>query len=102
MRHVSTTRVDRSAIILKLRKKTGFAPLTTIAVVGNINLDVKTSRIAATPGIMADGETSIQDIHESIGGGGANTAVAAAIMGPGSISAAALGAMSWASGWFAT
>ncbi|MGA2765346.1 MAG: carbohydrate kinase family protein [Spirochaetia bacterium] len=66
---------------MKLRKKTGFAPLTTIAVVGNINLDVKTSRIAATPGIMADGETSIQDIHESIGGGGANTAVAAAIMG---------------------
>ncbi|HVP18762.1 MAG TPA: carbohydrate kinase family protein [Spirochaetia bacterium] len=73
MRHVSTTRVDK--------KNHGSRPLTTIAVVGNINLDVKTSRIATSPGIMADGETSIEDIHESIGGGGANTAVAAAIMG---------------------
>jgi ribokinase len=55
-------------------------PLTAIAVVGNINLDIKTSRIAASPGIMADGETTIEEIYETIGGGGANTAVAAGIM----------------------
>ena len=56
-------------------------PLTAIAVVGNINLDIKTSRVAAVPGIMADGETSIEEIYETVGGGGANTAAAAAIMG---------------------
>ena len=57
------------------------AALTTIAVVGNINLDIKTSRIAASPAVMADGETSIEKISQTAGGGGANTAVAAAIMG---------------------
>jgi sugar/nucleoside kinase (ribokinase family) len=55
--------------------------LATIAVVGNINLDIKTSRISAAPGILADGETSIERIYETTGGGGANTAAAAALMG---------------------
>ena len=39
-----------------------------IAVVGNINLDIKTSAIAATDGIMADGESSVGEIYESLGG----------------------------------
>lgn len=52
-----------------------------IAVVGNINIDVRAGPIPADPRILADGETSIGDIHDTIGGGGANTAVAAATMG---------------------
>ena len=52
-----------------------------IAIVGNINLDIKTSRIAIAEGIMADGETSVTEIYETLGGGGANTALAAAALG---------------------
>lgn len=52
-----------------------------IAVVGNINLDVKTSPIPADPRVLTDGETSLDEVYETLGGGGANTAVAAAKMG---------------------
>jgi ribokinase len=52
-----------------------------VAIVGNINLDIRTSPIAASPALLSDGETSIEGIQETIGGGGANTAVAAAVMG---------------------
>ena len=52
-----------------------------VAIVGNINLDIKTSPIPAAGGILCDGETSIGSIYETVGGGGANTAVAAAMMG---------------------
>ena len=54
------------------------APL--LAVVGNINLDVKTAPIPTDPRLFSDGETSIAEIYEAIGGGGANTAVAAAML----------------------
>jgi ribokinase len=54
---------------------------TPIAIVGNVNLDIKTSLIPAGDGILADGETSVAEIFETLGGGGANTAVAAAHMG---------------------
>ncbi len=52
-----------------------------VAIVGNINLDIKTSAVPATASVLSDGETSVEEIHESIGGGGANTAAAAAVMG---------------------
>ena len=52
-----------------------------VAVVGNINLDIKTSPLCATPALFAEGETSVERIYESIGGGGANVAVAAAQLG---------------------
>jgi sugar/nucleoside kinase (ribokinase family) len=52
-----------------------------IAIVGNLNLDIKTSPIAASEAILADGETSVAEIYETIGGGGANAAVAAATLG---------------------
>ena len=52
-----------------------------VAIVGNLNLDIKTSPIPAVSGILCDGETSVASIYETVGGGGANTAVAAAIMG---------------------
>ena len=56
-------------------------PAPAFAVVGNINLDLRTSPIAPSAALFSDGETSIGGIQETIGGGGANTAVAAAIMG---------------------
>jgi len=54
------------------------SPPTSIAVVGNINLDVKTAPVPPDPRLFRDGETSIAEIYEAIGGGGANTAIAAA------------------------
>jgi ribokinase len=54
---------------------------TPIAIVGNVNLDIKTSVIPAGQGILADGETSVAEIWESLDGGGANTAVAASRLG---------------------
>lgn len=58
-------------------------PISTspIAVVGNLNLDYRTSLIPAVPAIMSDGETSVSEIYETLGGGGANTAAAAAALG---------------------
>jgi sugar/nucleoside kinase (ribokinase family) len=52
-----------------------------VVVVGNINLDIKTSLVPASPSMFTDGETSVEDIYESLGGGGANVAVAAACLG---------------------
>jgi len=52
-----------------------------VAIVGNINLDVKTGPLAADPRLFRDGETSVGEIYETVGGGGANTAVAAAGLG---------------------
>ena len=55
--------------------------MPAIAVVGNINADLKTSVLHASPALFADGETSVPEIYETIGGGGANIAVAAALLG---------------------
>jgi sugar/nucleoside kinase (ribokinase family) len=52
-----------------------------IAIVGNLNLDLRTSPIASSNAILSDGETSIEEIYESVGGGGAATAAAIATMG---------------------
>ena len=52
-----------------------------VAIVGNLNLDVRTSPIPSSAVVTRDGETSVTEIDESIGGGGANTAAAAALMG---------------------
>ena len=57
-------------------------PLTgAIAIVGNINLDVRTAPIDAAADLAHDGETSVGRIYETVGGGGANTALAAARLG---------------------
>lgn len=52
-----------------------------LCVVGNINRDVKVLGIADAAGILRDGETSVPRIVETIGGGGANSACAAAALG---------------------
>jgi sulfofructose kinase len=52
-----------------------------LCVVGNINRDVKTTPFAAREGLLHDGETTVQAIYETIGGGGANSTFAAAALG---------------------
>src|SRR5262249_43828278 len=50
-------------------------------VVGNVNRDLKTTPLAEGPNLFRDGETSVAGIHETIGGGGANSAAMAARLG---------------------
>jgi sugar/nucleoside kinase (ribokinase family) len=52
-----------------------------ICIVGNINRDVKVQNVPAAPSLFADGETSVPPVVETIGGGGANSACAAAALG---------------------
>ena len=52
-----------------------------LCVVGNINRDIKTTPIRAGNYLLHDGETSAASIIETIGGGGANSACAAATLG---------------------
>jgi sugar/nucleoside kinase (ribokinase family) len=49
--------------------------------VGNINRDVKVLDVPASPALFEDGETPVPSIVETIGGGGANSACAAAALG---------------------
>ena len=52
-----------------------------ICVVGNINRDVKVQNVPVSAALFEDGETSVPPIIETIGGGGANSACAAAALG---------------------
>ncbi|HXX24907.1 MAG TPA: carbohydrate kinase family protein [Terriglobia bacterium] len=52
-----------------------------ICVVGNINRDIRISPIAPGSYLFADGETSVTSVEETVGGGGANSAFAAAALG---------------------
>jgi sugar/nucleoside kinase (ribokinase family) len=52
-----------------------------ICIVGNINRDIRISPIAAGDYLFADGETSVAAVTETVGGGGANSAFAAAGLG---------------------
>jgi sugar/nucleoside kinase (ribokinase family) len=52
-----------------------------LCVVGNINRDVRISPIPAGDYLFADGETSVAAVTETAGGGGANSAFAAAALG---------------------
>jgi len=52
-----------------------------LCVVGNINRDLKTAPLAASERLLRDGETPVSAIFETIGGGGANSACAAASLG---------------------
>jgi sugar/nucleoside kinase (ribokinase family) len=54
-----------------------------LCVVGNVNRDIKTAPIQPGDYLFADGETSVADISETIGGGGANSAAIAARLGAG-------------------
>ena len=52
-----------------------------ICVVGNINRDIRISPIPSGDYLFADGETSVPSVTETVGGGGANSALAAAALG---------------------
>jgi sugar/nucleoside kinase (ribokinase family) len=52
-----------------------------LCVVGNINRDIKTAPMPSGGFLLRDGETSVKSITETIGGGGANSACAAAVLG---------------------
>jgi sugar/nucleoside kinase (ribokinase family) len=52
-----------------------------LAIVGNINRDVKTAPFAADASLLRDGETPVSSLVETIGGGGANSAFTAAALG---------------------
>src|SRR5436190_6526282 len=67
-----------------------------VCVVGNINRDVKVQGAPASVAVLDDGETTVSGVYETIGGGGANSACAAAALGAnvrfiGKIGAEALG-----------
>ncbi|HTL57635.1 MAG TPA: carbohydrate kinase family protein [Candidatus Limnocylindrales bacterium] len=52
-----------------------------VCVVGNVNRDIKLHGVPASRSILRDGETSVSNVQETIGGGGANSACAAAALG---------------------
>jgi sugar/nucleoside kinase (ribokinase family) len=52
-----------------------------LCVVGNINRDIKTAPLRTGDYLFADGETAIDGVSETIGGGGANSAAIAAGLG---------------------
>ena len=53
----------------------------SLAIVGSICRDVKTAAIEPGPHLLEDGETPAAFLDETIGGGGANSALAAAFLG---------------------
>jgi len=54
---------------------------SSLCVVGNLNRDVKAAPLRARKDLFQDGETSVPFVIETIGGGGANSAFAAAALG---------------------
>jgi len=52
-----------------------------ICIVGNINRDIRIGPIDPGSYLFADGETSVTSVTETVGGGGANSALAAATLG---------------------
>src|SRR5689334_23568131 len=52
-----------------------------LCVVGNVNRDLRTAPVPAGDYLLQDGETSAAYIRETVGGGGANSALAAAGLG---------------------
>ena len=54
---------------------------SSLCVVGNINRDVKLLGVPASRRLLKDGETSVANVIETVGGGGANSACAAAALG---------------------
>jgi sugar/nucleoside kinase (ribokinase family) len=53
----------------------------SVCIVGNINRDVKLTGVPASEALFHDGETPLEGVIETIGGGGANSACVAAALG---------------------
>jgi sugar/nucleoside kinase (ribokinase family) len=56
-------------------------PGLQLCVVGNLNRDIKLAGVPPSPALFEDGETSAAGVIETVGGGGANSACAAAALG---------------------
>jgi sugar/nucleoside kinase (ribokinase family) len=54
---------------------------SNISIIGNINRDIRVSPLSPGNHLFADGETSVTSVTETVGGGGANSALAAAALG---------------------
>jgi 2-dehydro-3-deoxygluconokinase len=54
---------------------------SSLCVVGNLNRDVKAAPLRPGKGLFHDGETSVSYVSETIGGGGANSALTASSLG---------------------
>lgn len=54
---------------------------TRLGVVGNLNRDIKTTPLRVGAHLFEDGETSVAAIHETVGGGAANSACTAVALG---------------------
>ncbi|HXP60996.1 MAG TPA: carbohydrate kinase family protein [Dongiaceae bacterium] len=54
---------------------------TSLCVAGNLNRDVQVRQVPGSAGLLSDGETGVSAIVETVGGGGANSACAAAALG---------------------
>src|ERR1700740_3098483 len=54
---------------------------SSLCVVGNVNRDIKTAPIRTGGSLLNDGETPVASVIETIGGGGADSACAAAALG---------------------
>lgn len=52
-----------------------------LLIVGNVNRDLRTAPLPDAARLASDGETSTSELRETLGGGGANSAVAAAALG---------------------
>ena len=52
-----------------------------LCVVGNVNRDLRTAPFPSDRSLFEDGETSVEFIRETLGGGGANSAAFAALLG---------------------
>jgi sugar/nucleoside kinase (ribokinase family) len=52
-----------------------------VCIVGNINRDVKLANVPGSAALLEDGETSVAEVTETVGGGGANSACMAACLG---------------------
>jgi sugar/nucleoside kinase (ribokinase family) len=53
----------------------------SVCVVGNLNRDVKVHPVPGSSALLEDGESSVAGVSETVGGGGANSACAAAALG---------------------
>lgn len=62
-------------------KLKGLLRASSLFIVGNLNRDIKPGPISPGAYLFKDGETSVESIRETIGGGGANSACAAAALG---------------------
>ncbi|MBU6401812.1 MAG: carbohydrate kinase family protein [Verrucomicrobia bacterium] len=54
---------------------------SSLCIIGNLNRDLKPAALPAGDYLFADGETSVASVSETVGGGGANSAFAAAALG---------------------